>query len=69
MLWKFGFFAKAVKLEVGHGRLLLSREVSFRDCEFGIIHIVAVVETQVADEFVLVQLELEHKGQVEENKK
>lgn len=50
---------------------MLSREIVFRVCELAIIHIMAIVETKVADEYALVQLELEleHKGQVEESKK
>lgn len=57
-----------MKLEVGY--LLLSREVIFRDCEFGYhLHNGNNFETQGAKEFSLIQIELDCKGPVEENGK
>lgn len=61
------FSSRAIKLEVGHGSLLLSRQVISRNFELGTIHIMAIDEAQGLNEFALVQLEMECKEQIEEN--
>ena len=65
--WGILIFKVELKLEVGHRSLLLSRKVIFRNCELGIMHIMAIHEAQGSEEFALAWLELECKGQVEEN--